>query len=263
MVAEEATSLRRGLAILFALESGSAGEENGLGVTRIAELLGREKSQVSRSLKVLAQYGLVDRDPETRRYRLGWRLFTLAGRAGDAQLLGAAVPVLKQLVRELDETVHLSLLQGAEVMTILSESPSRVVQATGWIGQQVPAYCTSSGRALLFDHELSDLVDLLGQVEFDCPGPNTPAGVDELARRIAAARRRGFAVADEEFEPGLVAAGAPVRDFRGAIVAAINVSGPKFRLADGLEAAGQAVKAAADRVSALLGRSDVDGRKTA
>ncbi len=234
-----------------------------MGVTRIAEVVGREKSQVSRSLKVLAQYGLVDRDPETLEYRLGWRLFTMAGRAGDAKLLAAAVPVLKGLVRELDETVHLSLLQGAEVMTILSESPNRAVQASGWIGRTVPAYCTSSGRALLFDHELSDLLELLGDVRFDRPGPNTPSGIEELAHRIAAARRRGFAVVDEEFELGLVAAGAPVRDFRGAIIAAVNVSGPKFRFADRLDAAGRAVKAAADRTSVALGWPAVDGRKSA
>jgi len=263
VVAEEATSLRRGLAILFALESGGSAEGHGLGVTRIAELVGREKSQVSRSLKVLAQYGLVDRDPQTLRYRLGWRLFTLAGRSGEAQLLAAAVPVLEQLGRELDETVHLSVLQGAEVMTVLSETPSRVVQATGRIGQTVPAYCTSSGRALLFDHELPDLVELLDQVEFDCSGPNTPADVEELARRIATARRGGFAIVDEEFEPGLVAAGAPVRNFRGSIVAAVNVSGPKFRFGDGLEAAGRAVKAAADRIAVALGWLDVEGRKSA
>ncbi|MBA3366523.1 MAG: helix-turn-helix domain-containing protein, partial [Actinobacteria bacterium] len=74
MVAETATSLRRGLAILFALE-GEASQNGGLGVTRIAELVGREKSQISRSLKILAQYGLVERDAETRGYRLGPRLF--------------------------------------------------------------------------------------------------------------------------------------------------------------------------------------------
>ncbi|MFN2471004.1 MAG: IclR family transcriptional regulator [Gaiellaceae bacterium] len=263
MVAAEATSLRRGIAILFALEQADTGGGDGMGVSQIAKVVGREKSQVSRSLKVLAQYGLVDRDAESLEYRLGWRLFTMAGRAGDAQLLAAAMPVLKRLVRGLDETVHLSLLQGAEVMTILSESPNRAVQASGWIGRTVPAYCTSSGRALLFDHELSDLLELLGGVRFDCPGPNTPSGVEQLAQRVAAARRRGFAVVDEEFELGLVAAGAPVRNFRGSVVAALNVSGPKFRLADRLEAAGLAVKTAADQVSVHLGWPSVEGRKSA
>ena len=61
------------------------------------------------------------------------------------------------------------------------------------------------------------------------------------------------ALVDEEFEPGLVAVAAPVRDFRGRVVAALNVSGPKFRLADRLEEAGHAVADAAGRMSELLG----------
>ena len=59
-------------------------------MTRIAELVGREKSQVSRTLQVLSEDGLVDRDPDTRAYRLGWRLFALAARAGDSRLAESA-----------------------------------------------------------------------------------------------------------------------------------------------------------------------------
>ena len=81
------TSLWRGLDILVTLGGEAATENGGLGVVRIAEQLGREKSQVSRALKTLAQYGLVDRDPVTLDYRLGWRLFALAARAGSQQLL--------------------------------------------------------------------------------------------------------------------------------------------------------------------------------
>ena len=253
LVAETATSLRRGLDILFALGDDEAAADGGLGVTRIAALVGREKTQVSRTLKVLAQYGLVDRNPETRRYRLGWRLFSMAGRAGDPYLLLEAAPVLGRLVDELGETAHVSLLQGAEVMTILSEAPKRAVQAAGWIGRTVPIHCTSSGRALLFDHDLPDLERLLAGVPLDGAGPNAPRSVEELFERIAAARTRGFALVDEEFEPGLVAAGAPVRDFRGAIVAALNVSAPKFRFERRLRAAGEAVKAAADDLSRAVG----------
>ena len=252
VVAETATSLRRGIAILFALE-GEASQDGGLGVTRIAELLGREKSQVSRSLKILAQYGLVERDPETRGYRLGGRLFAIAARSGQATLAAAAAPFLKRLVSELGETAHLSLLQGAEVMTILSESPNRAVQAASWVGRTVPVYCTSSGRPLLFDHDRDAVAALLAGAALDATGPNAPSDVDDLLKRIEAARRRGFAVVDEEFEPGLVAAGAPVRDFTGRVVAAVNVSAPKFRLGHRLDAAGASVKAAADELSRRVG----------
>jgi DNA-binding IclR family transcriptional regulator len=65
-------------------------------------------------------------------------------------------------------------------------------------------------------------------------------------------RRRGFAVADEELEAGLLGVAAPVRDASGRVVAAVNVSGPKYRLEPGLEAAGAAVVAAAATLAGRL-----------
>ena len=109
-------------------------------MVRIASFVGREKSQVSRTLRVLAEYGLVDRDPVTLGYRLGWRLLAMAGRSSNAALAAAVDPVLQRLVRELGERAHLSVLQGAEVLTVLSEAPDRAIQASGWIGRTVPAY---------------------------------------------------------------------------------------------------------------------------
>jgi IclR family KDG regulon transcriptional repressor len=245
--------LRRGIDVLSALRGEEALAANGLGVLRIAELIGSDKSQVSRTLKILAEYGLVDRDPATRAYRLGWSLFALAAQAGDTQLLAAAEPVVKELGRTLGERTHLSVLQGTEVLTLLSESPEHAVQAVGWVGRLVPAYCSSSGQALLLDHTHEQLRDLFRGVRFLRLGPNTPRSLTELSRRIKQARTRGYAIVDEEFEPGLVAAAAPVRDFRGRIVAALNVSGPKFRFGERLEEAGAAVAEAAETLSARLG----------
>ena len=253
MVGDTATSLRRGIDVLLVLHGEEALAANGLGVLRIAELVGSDKSQVSRTLKILAEYGLVDRDPGTRAYRLGCGLFALAARAGDTHLLAAAEPVVKELGRTLGERTHLTVLQRAEVLTLISESPEHAVQAAGWVGRLVPAYCSSSGQALLLDHTREELRDLFGGVRFLRLGPNTPRSPAELTRRIEQARARGYATVDEEFEPGLVAAAAPVRDFRGRIVAALNVSGPKFRLGDRLEEAGAAAAAAAETLSAQLG----------
>ena len=253
MVADTATSLRRGIDVLAALRGEEALAANGLGVLRIAELVGADKSQVSRTLKTLAEYGLVDRDPGTRAYRLGWSLFALAARAGDTHLLAAAEPVVKELGRAVGERTHLTVLQGADVLTLLSESPEHAVQAAGWVGRLVPAYCSSSGQALLLDHTREELRALFDGVRFLRLGPNTPRSTADLARRIELARTRGYAVVDEAFEPGLVAAAAPVRDFRGRIVAALNVSGPKFRLGDRLEDAGAAAAAAAEMLSSRLG----------
>jgi IclR family KDG regulon transcriptional repressor len=255
VVGVKETNLRRELAILTVLGGEEAIEEGGLGVVRIADLIGREKSQVSRTLKVLAESGFVDRDTETLQYRLGWRFFALAARAGEQRLLSVAPALLEWLVENVGETAHLSVLQGVEVLTVLSKSPTHAVKADGWVGLMVPIYCTSSGRALLFDHDSQALSSLLSGVEFRKLRPGTVRNIEELEESIALARERGYALVDEEFEFGLVGAAAPVRDFKGRLVAALNVSAPKFRLGGRLESAGREVKKGADELSALLGWS--------
>ena len=245
--------------VLLALGSDEAAAIGGLGVTRIAALTGHEKSQVSRALATLADFGLVERAPGGRSYRLGWTCFTLAARAGDPRLIEEATPVLKRLVEEVSETAHLSVLRGAQVLTLVTEFPPHAIAARGWSGRTVPAYCTSSGRALLLDHDHANLLKLFADTPFDWSGPNCPADVDELERRVRRARQVGYARADEEFEPGLVAVAAPIRDFTGRIVAAINVSAPKFRLGRRLDSTGQLVREGANQVSAVLGAPPLGG----
>jgi IclR family KDG regulon transcriptional repressor len=254
VVAVSDARLGRLIDILFVLGGDEAAVSGGLGVLRVAELLGREKSQVSRALAVLADSGLVDRDGETLEYRLGWRLFALAARVGRQQLLAASPPLLAALVARLGETVHLSMLDGPDVVTLLSEASPNVVRASDWSGYRTPAHATSAGRALLLDHERDGLLALFGGERLP-PGRSdeAPADVDELLGRIVAARRDGFATVVEEFEPGLVGVAAPVRDLRGRVVAAVNVSGPAFRFTDRLPEAGREVRAAADALSARLG----------
>jgi len=256
MPTQDATGLRRGLAIVEVLAEHAAADGGPLGVVRIAELVGREKSQVSRTLRTLAETGFVERDPVTRGYRIGWRLFALAARAGEPRLLALAQPVMRGLVAELGETAHLSVLDGAEVLTLLSEAPPSAIRATGYSGRVVAVSSTSAGRALLFDHDRAEFDALLAVTGLARSGPNAPRSAADLWRRLERARELGYAAAEEESEVDLVAVAAPVRDFRGGVVAALNVSGPQFRLGARLERAGAAVAAAADGLSAALGFTD-------
>src|SRR5579875_3663709 len=109
MEPEKATSLRRAVELLLALASDDALTAGGLGVKRLTTLLDDEKSRVSRSLRTLQEYGLVERDPETLAFRIGWRVYALAQRAGEARLLAAAPRVAAELVREFQESAHLSV----------------------------------------------------------------------------------------------------------------------------------------------------------
>lgn len=238
---------------MLALGSDAALTEGGLGVTRLATVTGHEKSQVSRALAVLAEYGLVERTPGDRVYRLGWECFTLATRAGEPRLIEEAETVLAQLVDDVDESAHLSTLRGAMVLTVLTRPSPHAIAARGWVGRRIPAHCTASGRALLFDHDQSALLERFGPEPFSPQGPNAPADLGDLERRIRRAHQVGYAVADEESEPGLVAVAAPIRDFSGGVVAAINISAPKFRLGRRLHEAGELVRVTAERLSETLG----------
>lgn len=223
---------------------------------RLAELTGGDKGQVSRLLSTLTEQGLVERDPQTRLYRLGWQLFALAARAGDQHLLVLATPLITSLVELVGERASLSVMHGAEVLTVYSQAPPRAVQAVGWVGRTVPAYCTSSGRALLLDHTEAELEVLFAGERFAPRGSGSPADVASLHQRVTASRARGYTSVTEEFELDLVAAAAPVRDQHGRICAAVNVSAPRFRYGGSsrLASLGQQIKDTADMLSALLAR---------
>jgi DNA-binding IclR family transcriptional regulator len=177
----------------------------------------------------------------------------------ERRLLRLAPPVLDRLVQEIGERAHLSVLDGAAVLTLVSHAPPHAVQAAGWAGRSVPAYCTAAGRALLVDHEPAALRALFDGVELRPRGPNAVAGIEDLIARVKEAAERGYAVADEELEPGLVAVAAPVRRFDGRVVAAVNVSGPSFRFRARLPEAGTRVARAAEE----LGRVATEATRVA
>lgn len=253
-VAEAAGGLSRGLALLETLAAISEPGNGGLGVVQLADLTGQDKSAVSRTLTALAQGGYVVRDPTTRRYQLGWRLFALGARAGDQRLVEAARHALPRLVATVGETAHVSVLRGPEVLTLLSEQAPHAVASVGWVGRVIPAYCTSSGRALLLDHSREGLAGRFAGVELASRGPRTVTSLDDLFARVLEARSAGVAIVEEESEPGLIGIGAPLRDFNGRVVAALNISGPSFRLRRRVAAAAVAVRAAAEQVAAELQR---------
>ena len=253
MAGDGGSSLRRGLLALEVLAQVEGEDDAGLGVVEAARRLGVDKSQASRTLRALADHGLAERDAASRGYRVGPRVFAYAALVSERRLLRTAPPVLERLVAALGERAHLSVLDGAAVLTLLSQSPPHAVQAAGWAGRSVPAYCSAAGRALLADHHGEQLRALLGKVELTPRGPNTAASFAELEERVRETARRGFAVADEELEPGLSAVAAPVRRFDGRIVAALNVSGPTFRFRARLAEAAREVVNGAEELSTQLG----------
>lgn len=272
------SGLARDFEILELLGSEDALRAGGLGVSQVAQLTGRDKAVASRTLATLAETGLVERDEETLRYLLGSRLYALAARTASTTLTHASRGILRRLVQATRETSHLCVLSGGNVLTLLSEMSPHDIRTTGWAGTTTAAWRTPSGRALLSDWDEKSLEQwyadhgqdqpLVGQFDqtdtsvfpvLDSP-PSGNAPVSDfpsLLVELARIRDHGYALSDEELEFGVVAASAPVTDFTGRVVAAVNVSAPKARIGHRLDALGALVARAARELSTRLGAVDV------
>lgn len=238
------------------LEAVAAAAPNGVRVTDLASVTQREKSQISRAVARLIDTGLLVRQPKTGRFHLGPKLFAMARYTFEAQLVSIARPEMHALVNILGETVHLTVLQGIDVVTIHSESPVHGFRALSWLGVTAPAHQTSAGRVLLSglsDAQLNDLFPPEKPLPFN-ERSRVKNGAD-LLQVVNQVRQQGFAEVHEEFELGLVGASVPVLDFSGDIVAALNVSAPKERFERHLESAIERMKIATKRLSAAMGSS--------
>ncbi|MEQ3551201.1 IclR family transcriptional regulator [Pseudonocardia nematodicida] len=246
--------LRRDVELLEALASDEARRSGGLGVARIARMTGREKSQVSRSLRALAEEQLVERDADSLLYRLGWRLFSLVARGLDTRLTTTAEPVMRRLAVQTEETVHLCVLRDDAVLTVRTVS-GHSFRTSGWEGRRAPLACTSAGRVLLADATPDELYVRFGTVENlvpDHPGSRVRT-VPQLWQAVREAAERGWAETRDELEPDLSGLAAPVRDYRGRVMAALTISGPTSRIGDRLGSLGRETAGAARAVSAELG----------
>ncbi len=245
--------LRRDLDLLEVLARDGQRRGGGLGVVKVAELVGREKTQVSRALASLSEEGLVERDENTLAYRLGWRLYALAARTSEARLVTVAAPYLRRLVSVLHETTHLCVLRGGDVLTLLSESPAHAFRGVGWEGVTVPAPATSAGRVLVSEWEPAVIRSWFTPERLAAAGAmNRFHDADHLLTELARIREQGYATVDEEFEIGVVGCSAPVRDFRGQIVATVSTSAPKGRMGERLDAAGRATAKLARQLTAAV-----------
>ncbi len=222
----------------------------GMTVAEVARALGRDKSVASRQLKSLVESGLVERD-ETGRFRLSWRLFVLMAKAGDQRLIRAGIPLLRMLAGTVRDRAHLTVLSGQQVLTVHTESSTRTLEAIGWVGRLVPIWTTSSGIALVMNHSDEHIKNMLDEL----PGL-TPERSKQILETIEQARVRGYAVSDGSFEPDLMGIAAPVRDYHERIVAAINISGPTFRIKPEVQTIAAYVSAAANKLSAALRYTD-------
>jgi DNA-binding IclR family transcriptional regulator len=224
------------------------------GVSELARRLNVHKSTTSRLLATLERGGLVERDPRTDKYHLGFELVRLAGRVPrHTDLTELVRPALEALSRATGETINLALPDHDHVINIYQISSRHLVKETNWVGRRTPYHCVANGKALLAWRSEDDIQRLLS-ARLERFTPNTLTTRHALLDELAEVRQRGYAVALEELEIGLNAIAAPVRDEQGKVIAAVSVSGPAYRVTPKrVRDLGEQTVRAAEQISRRLG----------
>ena len=218
----------RSFAILGALARG--GRE--MGVLELSKVVKIHVSTVYRLLSTLMKRGFVDQNPETEKYRLGIRLFELGiVRVRQLDYRNVALPRLRALRDEFEETVFLGMLRGNEVLIIDSFSQPRGIVFGSQIGAGEPLYCTGIGKALLANLRPEQRDTLLKELKLQRFTPKTLTSRSELRRELELIRTRGYSIDDEEIVSGVKCVAAPVLGGNGYAVAAFSVAGPADRVA--------------------------------
>lgn len=247
-------SVDKAIQLLFAMARWPA--DMTAGVSELARHLGLTKTQVYRLLRTLERHDLVVQEPGERRYRLGPGVLALGEAARERiSLVRAARPAMDRLAAATGESVHLVERHDLTAVVVDVRESAQPIRLTARVGGRYPLHAGACPQAILAFLPDEDRERVLARLaHLPRYTPRTVLDPDELRRVLAGIRDRGYAVSDEDVDPGARAVGAPIFGPSGVPVGAISVAGPSFRLPDDLiERYGALVKEAAAEVTARLG----------
>ncbi|MFI7435900.1 IclR family transcriptional regulator domain-containing protein [Micromonospora haikouensis] len=219
-------SADRTLAILDLLTE----HRDGLTLTEVQRRLEFPKSSTYVLLMTMTARGFLEQDPDTRRFRIGIRLWQ-AGQSYVAinDLEKVALPYMETLRDTLNETVQLATLDGTDNVYIAKVDPDHHLRLASRVGVRLPAYATGIGKALLSQLDEDDLRDRFADTEFVPYTPQTVTSLPELVAAVRQARTHGYAIDNCEYTPGVFCVAAPLHGLRATTRAAISVSIPEVR----------------------------------
>jgi DNA-binding IclR family transcriptional regulator len=255
--AEEATrgggiqSLERAFSILEEIARNS----EGISLSELSKRVGLHNSTTFHLVRTMVSLGYVAQSRDSKRYRVGRRLFTLAaGALDEIELVNLATPVLEKLTRATGECSHFAIRSGDNIVVLAKTAGSGMFQMADRVGVVRPAHCTALGKVLIAALSPSQRERFVASHEMHRFTPKTIVEPDLLLREFEEVHRAGIGFDDCEFDAEARCVAAAVRDFTGQVAGAIGISGPIWRLAiQALQDKAHQVREAAAELSRELG----------
>jgi DNA-binding IclR family transcriptional regulator len=191
----------------------------------IADCLNLDKSTVYRFVTKMSKYKFVEREPETKKYMLGLRFLNISSRIIERlDIKEKSKESLDNLSEITQETIHLGMLWGNEIMYIDKKESNNPIRMYSQVGKTIPIYCTAMGKVILAFQDAEKIEQIINSITFKRNTPNTIVNKEGLLNEIAAVRENGFAIDKEEHENGITCIAASIRDYTQEVIAAISIT---------------------------------------
>lgn len=212
-------ALERGLSVVSAFDA----ERRQMTLSDVARVVDLPKSTVRRALHTLSSLGYLDTDG--RLYTLTPRILRLANAyLSSNRLSRVAQAICERVANEADASCSLAVMSEADIVVIAWADP-RHLQSIGIdIGYRTPALSTATGRAMLASRDADALDAFMKTAQLQKLNRSTVIDRVKLRSLIDASRRDGFALADQETQPGFRSLAVPVRHGSDSVVAALDIS---------------------------------------
>jgi DNA-binding IclR family transcriptional regulator len=240
-------SVDRAVALLKAIAAGPVPST----AAELALACGINRSTAWRLLSTLEANGLVEREPLSQRYVIGYAAFQVASAADDDAIARRLRPIIARVAEQTGEIVTLAAARRFSLVYVDQADPPKSL-SPNWMGRPIPLHATSSGKVFLAwlpDQEREAL--LAGELEAFNDRTITDRG--QLEAELSEIRRLGYGTCMGEYEDFSNGVSAAVLDVRSRPVVIVNIWGPSQRVTRGrLPSLGRAVLRAAHEISAGL-----------
>lgn len=231
--------------------------ETELKITDISNRMGLHKSTVHSLLKTLQMHGYIDQNPENGKYKLGLKLiergnFVIHG----LDVRTIAKKYLLDLSHKTGQTAHLVILDGKEGVYIDKVEGSSGVVMYSRIGRRVPIHSSAVGKVLVGYKSTEEIRNILKGYEYTIHTPNTITNEEDFLKELANVRSLGYAIDDQENEPGVRCVAVPIYNHTGQVAAAVSMSTPLSGMGDDQDRLDEVLtllKQAADEISGKMG----------
>lgn len=224
------------------------------GVSEIAGAVGLHKATTHRLITTLANHGYLDKLPGGQQYRLGMKLATLGlSILRDMDLRREALPFITAAVERCEETCDLSVLDNGEALIVEVIRSRQALAMMTNVGERLPLHATASGKTFLAWLPEAEREAALGK-PLKCYTAHTITDPEQLRCEAQQFAAQGYGFDDEEFEVGVRAVAAPIRNATDQVIAVVSMPGPIARIArDRIPEIAGILKETAETISRRMG----------